>query len=101
MPIKAPTACPRPGCLHSTPCPDHGQSGWANHERIMPPGWAATRTRILTRDPTCRACALAPSTEVDHVIRGGGEHDGNLQGLCGPCHARKTSAEANAAKALL
>jgi hypothetical protein len=40
------------------------------HGRAMPAGWAATRARILWRDPVCRIggprCTIR-STEVDHI----------------------------------
>lgn len=70
----------------------------------------AVRRRILQRDPICRctgcpACRPAPctrpSTEADHVIEvaDGGSHDeANGQGLCQPCHQRKTTAHAAAAR---
>ncbi len=58
------------------------------------------RAIVLRRDPLCKECLRqgrkppAPSTEMDHI-------DGNpwnvtrenLQGLCKPCHSRKTVAE--------
>jgi 5-methylcytosine-specific restriction protein A len=63
----------------------------------MPAGWDATRARVLARDGhRCRECGAA-AAEVDHVIRGI-EDDANLQSLCVPCHARKTAAEAAAAR---
>ena len=67
---------------------------------------ANVRRRILRRDPTCRchgctACTTAgctrPSTEADHVIEvadGGSHHETNGQGICHPCHQRKTLAHA-------
>lgn len=72
-----------------------------NTSRPLPPGWRSTQQRILTRDPLCRACHRARSTEVDHLIprsRGGTDHPTNLQGLCPTCHARKTKSESSAAR---
>ena len=59
--------------------------------------WRKLAARILRRDPVCKAewCNKA-STEVDHIIprrRGGSDDPGNLQGLCLPCHSRKTALE--------
>lgn len=64
----------------------------------LPPNWARLRRRVLARDPICRICGQAPSTEVDHI----GAHDDHrevkLRGVCSPCHASKTGRDANAAK---
>jgi 5-methylcytosine-specific restriction enzyme A len=69
--------------------------------RKMPAGWDKTRARILRRDPLCRihgpGCSLV-STEVDHVVPDGGEHDGNLAGVCHHCHGVKTRVEAAVAR---
>jgi 5-methylcytosine-specific restriction endonuclease McrA len=46
-------------------------------------------------------CARA-STQGDHVINiaeGGADEEWNMQGLCRPCHNRKTSAESMRGKA--
>ena len=63
----------------------------------MPRGWKATRARILDRDPLCRACGAAPSTEVHHTETGR-EDDASLIGVCHGCHARITAANAAAAR---
>jgi hypothetical protein len=67
----------------------------------MPRGWARTRARILRRDPTCRLCLAAPSTEVHHLLGPGFEADHQLAGVCHPCHRRVTTAQALAARGLL
>ena len=36
--------------------------------------------------------------EVDHVKPGDDHSDGNLQGICDPCHASKSGREGNAAR---
>ncbi len=63
--------------------------------------WQTTRKAILFRDPICRVCTKALSTEVDHITplsQGGAPWDvANLQGICGPCHVRKSGAEGRAA----
>lgn len=67
---------------------------WTPRPEAFPP---AVRRAILRRDPVCRACGQRPSTEADHVIawaEGGTHTVANGQGLCKPCHAAKTKAEA-------
>jgi 5-methylcytosine-specific restriction enzyme A len=70
----------------------------------LPPDWATYwRPRILRRDPFCMfagGCGL-PSTEVDHVIRGAGTNDANLQGLCSGHHKAKSSSEGGQASGML
>lgn len=58
--------------------------------------WRLLRKLILNRDPYCKACKRAASTEVDHVVakrNGGSDSIENLQGLCKPCHSAKTARE--------
>ena len=63
----------------------------------MPPGWAATRLRILVRDDyVCWICAKGGADEVDHripVSRGGTDDDKNLAAAHRLCHRRKTGSE--------
>lgn len=63
--------------------------------------WLALRLRVLLEQPLCAVCDLAglvvASAEVDHVIPHRGDlrlfwDRANLQGLCKPCHSRKTQA---------
>ncbi len=57
-------------------------------------GWRRLRLLVLSRDPICRTCQRAPSTDVDHITpkrRGGEDTMENLQELCGSCHASKTA----------
>jgi len=65
----------------------------------MPPGWGATRNRILARDPVCRFCQIMPSTEVHHLIPGD-ERDELLAGVCHDCHARATAVQSAEARGL-
>jgi 5-methylcytosine-specific restriction endonuclease McrA len=68
----------------------------------MPPGWQATRARILNRDGhRCQQCGSYPAAIVDHVDRTGPEDDANLQALCQACSDAKTRAEADQAAATL
>jgi len=49
---------------------------------------------VLARDPLCNC--NQPATEVDHIVpksAGGSDSMENLQGLCKPCHSRKTAYE--------
>ncbi len=59
--------------------------------------WRKLRGMILARDPFCQAPGCHEwSTEVDHIKsreNGGTDHPDNLQGLCKPCHSRKTAIE--------
>jgi hypothetical protein len=60
--------------------------------------WKRLRTLVLARYPACCMCHYAASTVADHIK----PHQGiwelfcaleNLQGLCGPCHSKKTAIE--------
>jgi 5-methylcytosine-specific restriction enzyme A len=59
--------------------------------------WAMTRKAVLARDPICKVCDNALSTQVDHITplaeRGDPYRLEGLQGLCDPCHWAKTGAE--------
>jgi hypothetical protein len=61
----------------------------------------ARREKIIkAQEGVCkRAHCEAEAVAVDHVIPlwvGGSNRDDNLEGLCQPCHDRKTKAEASA-----
>lgn len=101
MPHAAKHPCPVPGCGKLTnggQCPEHrlasehargktAERGYGEHHRR----W---RLLILHRDPICKACGNAPATEADHIqpLRDGGDWSlENGQGLCKPCHTRKTN----------
>jgi 5-methylcytosine-specific restriction protein A len=62
--------------------------------------WQRLRLVVLREEPVCRKCQRALSREVDHIvpIAAGGERleRSNLQGLCKPCHSRKTATEDSA-----
>jgi len=72
----------------------------------LPADWPTRRLRVLRRDryqcqmilyeggPKC----LAPANQVDHKIPGDDHSYENLQALCRPHHAKKSSAEGHAAK---
>lgn len=59
--------------------------------------WQRLSKAVLARDVICQhnGCEL-PATEADHIIpkpKGGQDTMDNLQGLCKPCHSRKTASE--------
>src|SRR5437870_5679427 len=88
--------CLESGCKNLTRgksrCPDHKHQAWQGSTWTRPPGWEATRKRVLLEEPGCRRCG-AKATDVDHIrqqIDGGTEERANLQALCNPCHLSKT-----------
>jgi 5-methylcytosine-specific restriction endonuclease McrA len=65
----------------------------------MPPGWGATRARVLARDGhRCRRCGQR-ATEVHHTVPGV-EADELLVSLCTPCHAVISAEQAAEARRL-
>ncbi|MGH3760266.1 HNH endonuclease [Actinophytocola sp.] len=74
---------------------------WARSTRRtrLPPDWPRIRARVLRRDPICRLCGTAPSTEVDHIRPGDDHSDTNLRGVCTPCHRTKSAHEGGTAAA--
>ena len=113
MPVGAPRPCNAPGCpnvTHERFCEKHKSRAWRDgYDRHRPSAairgfghaWRRLREVILTRDPICVnpfdiEGHVEPATEVDHIIpvrNGGTEAESNLQGLCKPCHSRKTAIE--------
>lgn len=79
---------------------------WASSTRrsTLPPNWPTIRRRVLERDGwRCTAVTDGQrctnrANQVDHITRGAGDHDSNLASLCAHHHARKSSAEGNAAR---
>jgi 5-methylcytosine-specific restriction endonuclease McrA len=60
--------------------------------------WRKMRKIVLAEEPLCRECMkqgrITAGNQVDHMD--GNSHNNariNLQVLCVPCHARKTSSE--------
>ena len=97
---RARKVCSQHGCPNLQPCQLHTPEPWAGSTRRsrLPKDWPRTRRRILRRDPVCKECGDRPSTQVDHVKPGDDHSDGNLQGICDPCHASKSGREGNAAR---
>jgi len=66
-------------------------------ERISGRKLQRIRKRWFFAHPLCVQCSregrLTLATELDHVVplfKGGQDDDDNRQGLCSPCHERKT-----------
>ncbi|WP_407563324.1 HNH endonuclease signature motif containing protein [Streptomyces sp. 184] len=76
-------------------------AAWSGSDRRarLPSNWRKIRARILERDPICKICDVRPSTHCDHIAAKTDDHrDVALQGVCGECHGRKSSAEGLAAR---
>lgn len=80
---------------------------WETSDRRsrLPADWPKRRVRVLRRDGyRCQhrddlgVPCLAPANQVDHVRHGDDHSLDNLQALCRWHHARKSSAEGNAAQ---
>ncbi len=90
MPNAAPTHRPPGAVSHEQYRPNAAQRGYCKA------AWKRLRRRVLRRDPFCVKCERAVATEADHITpraQGGDDTMGNLQGLCRPCHSRKTREE--------
>jgi 5-methylcytosine-specific restriction protein A len=80
---------------------------WETSDRRgrLPDDWDARRRIVRRRagglcqaDPPSPGCLII-GTECDHIVSGDDHRIANLQWLCGPCHAAKTSRDAHAARA--
>lgn len=106
MPVAPRSRCNVYGCAEWATtrgkCDDHfvpWEQPSANTRALTGRQRAELRRKSLAREPTCRHCG-APGTEADHIrpiALGGARFDlGNIQTLCGACHATKTAREAAA-----
>lgn len=105
MPWKPKHPCGVRGCPALTDerfCPQHERQQQQRYDQARGSAaargydyrWRRLERSILARDPICMKCGLAPSTVADHKIprsRGGADDPENLQGICAPCHGRKTA----------
>ena len=62
------------------------------------PQFQQLRIVVLSEEPICQMCNDRPSVHVDHIEPIAMRPDlaltrANLQGLCDPCHGRKTNDE--------
>jgi 5-methylcytosine-specific restriction protein A len=65
----------------------------SNRRDTLPKGWDNLRARILTRDGhACTICGHV-ANQVDHIVRGAGDHPDNLTSLCDTHHAAKSALE--------
>ena len=82
------------------------QADTGTASRLAGPATQRTRGRALMEvrarwrktKPLCAACQAKGIfrfwTELDHIVplfKGGADDDSNRQGLCSPCHAKKTA----------
>lgn len=104
---RARKACPTNGCPNLTTggrcqacraAADRGRRPEGNPYNTR--GHATFRDIVLTRDPICVGCHLAPSTVADHhpterrdlIAAGLNPNDPQRgRGLCKACHDRKTA----------
>lgn len=71
----------------------------SRHERGYGTAWDKLRKRILARDkhlcqPCLRKARVTAANQVDHITpkaKGGTDDEHNLEAICGPCHADKTT----------
>ena len=105
------SVCTTPGCPEYTldgRCAKHKraaeqQRGTAAQRGYSGKAWQRARRIVLRRDPICKACMRAFSTDVDHwpdsrrdlIAAGVKDPDAphRLRGLCHPCHSRETARE--------
>ncbi len=122
MPWLPPTPCSQPGCPalsldryctkhqleHARQAASTGAGGGGRRRRYYNTrAWRVLRSQVLKRHKVCQ-CRVAGchstepvqcrslSTDVDHIVprsKGGGGRRSNLQGMCHPCHSRKTATE--------
>ena len=117
MPTRPPTPCTYPRCAAlvqgSSRCAAHRGVEKREYERSHQRKtanargynyrWQKARLTYLKRHPLCAECErqgrVMPANEVDHIIPHRGNQvlfwdtQNNWQGLCKPCHSRKTVQE--------
>ena len=119
MPISPKRTCNHPGCpntSHKSYCEQHHieleqrrldnsrsyeQGRGTSTERGYNWQWRKERAVYLKANPLCVHCKakgiVKPATELDHIIPHRGDKQlfddkDNRQGLCKPCHSKKTRA---------
>lgn len=98
--------CSEPRCPHPATyrgrCPNHARTNdrainRAGHSIYRTRRWQLLRRRVLYEQPICAGCDNELAVDVDHIIAiedgGAPWARNNLQGLCVPCHSRKTRRE--------
>lgn len=111
MPRLPPRPCTYPRCKEyatkGSRCDEHQiKHNWHHrgnrHERGYGSKWDKIRKQVMVRDDhQCQECLrqgiYTKADEVDHIIPkhlGGPDSYDNLEAICKPCHAEKTSREA-------
>lgn len=96
-------ACPRPGCPHPRPCPQHHRRPDTRPTaaaRGYGPRHRAARAIVLECDPICVICQRAPAVVADHYPRSRRQLEAagldpddpaHMRGLCKPCHDAHTA----------
>ena len=103
MPRAALRPCTHPGCRAlvrgESRCPSHPylRSARIPDAFLQTGRWRGLRAVYLKRHPLCVHCG-APAAHVDHIVSRQvapalALEWSNLQGLCVPCHTRKTNAQ--------
>ena len=103
MPYAPANPCRVPMCPNMQPCPEHVPRdlrrgrGYGRRWRNFRDAWYRRHGR------KCVLCLaegiIEPATELDHIVPLTGPDDPTffddaaVQGLCGPCHKRKTARE--------
>ena len=102
--------CPEPGCgvvVARGRCDVHRRNNRNTnayapvvHRWYCSQRWQDLRADVIRAEPFCRECLArglrALTADVDHIRKHAGDPDlfwdrANLQGLCHPCHSRKTT----------
>ena len=114
MPTRPPHNCEHPACsrlaMSGRTCSQHKKERKQIKERarvnpyrsMYSRRWRRARKQFLLINSLCVHCLqenkITPATEVDHIIDHKGDPElfwdiNNWQGLCKPCHSRKTAKE--------
>ena len=112
MPSKPLRPCSQIGCnelvnggrcdKHKPTYREYDRYRGSSTERGYNTRWRKYRLVFLMHNPLCVICLksgeITPATELDHIIPHKGDMDlfwdkGNHQGLCKPCHSRKSVKE--------
>ena len=114
MPLRSQKPCNAQGCnvltRNSRYCDQHKDVGKrfevkqreTSSQRGYSYKWQQARKSYLAKHPLCAECErqglVVEATDLDHIVPHGGDKEAfwvrsNWQGLCHPCHSRKTAAE--------
>lgn len=94
--------CPKHEHLTKQATREHDDRRESSTQRGYSYKWQQARKGYLAKHPLCAECErqgrIAAATDLDHIIPHKGDKDAfwvrsNWQGLCHPCHSRKTATE--------